>query len=133
MKLNDYLKAINHTKENLLDTDDEFVERGYAPFVVNRCLSYFPDTLFMVNEMNACPTVDKKMHFDYLLNSIRKKKRFTRWLKAEKNEDVDAIKEYYSCNHMKACEIAKILTDEQLSLIHERLNRGGLKNGKRKR
>ena len=92
MKLSDYLKAINHTKEPLLDTDDEFIEKGYVPFVVNRCLSYFPDTIFMVNQMNACPTVDKKMHFDYLLNSIRKRKRFSKWFK---NEDWKIIKGYY--------------------------------------
>ena len=60
-------------------------------------------------------------------------KRFSRWLKPEKNENIDAIKEYYSCNYRKSCEIAKILTDEQLSLIHERMDRGGLKHGKRKR
>jgi hypothetical protein len=130
--LGDFLKAINLTKENLIE-NDALAEKEYVPFVINRTLSYFPDTILYANEMNLRGHLDNRLQNDYLLNSIRKKKRFSRWLKAEKNEDIDAIKEYYSCNHMKACEIAKILTDEQLSLIHERLNRGGLKNGKRKR
>jgi len=130
--LGDFLKAINLTKENLIE-NDSLAEKEYVPFVINRTMSYFPDTVLYANEMNLRGHLDNRLQNDYLLNSIRKKKRFSRWLKAEKNEDVDAIKEYYSCNYMKACEIAKILTDEQLSLIHERMDRGGLKHGKRKR
>lgn len=130
--MGDFLKAINLTKENLIE-NDSLAEKEYVPFVINRTMSYFPDTVLYANEMNLRGHLDNRLQNDYLLNSIRKKKRFSRWLKAEKNEDVDAIKEYYSCNYMKACEIAKILTDEQLSLIHERMDRGGLKHGKRKR
>ena len=130
--LGDFLKAINLTKENLIE-NDSLAEKEYVPFVINRTMSYFPDTVLYANEMNLRGHLDNRLQNDYLLNSIRKKKRFSRWLKAEKNEDVDAIKEYYSCNYMKACEIAKILTDEQLSVIHERMDRGGLKHGKRKR
>jgi hypothetical protein len=69
MKLGDYLNAINYTKEPLLDTEDESVEKGYTPFVVNRCLSYFIDTVLYANEMNRRPETDKKMQFDYLQKS----------------------------------------------------------------
>ena len=97
MKLGDYLNAINHSKKRLLDTDDEFVEKQYAPYVVNRCLSYFPDTIFHANQMNCIPSMDKKMHFDYLLNIIRKRKRFSKWLKAEgDSSNIEVVKEYYN-------------------------------------
>ena len=100
--LGDFLKAINLTKENLIE-NDSLAEKEYVPFVINRTMSYFPDTVLYANEMNLRGHLDNRLQNDYLLNSIRKKKRFSRWLKAEKNEDVDAIKEYYSCNYMKAC------------------------------
>ena len=94
MKLGDYLNAINYTKEPLLDTDDESVEKGYTPFVVNRCLSYFIDTVLYANEMNRRPETDKKMQFDYLQKSIRKNKRYSKWLKQESVENLDIIKQY---------------------------------------
>ena len=83
------------------------------------------------NEMNLRGHLDNRLQNDYLLNSIRRNKRFARWLKPDVSEDIDAIKEYYSCNYRKAHEIAKVLTGEQLSLIHETLKRGGFENGKR--
>ena len=127
MKLSEYLKAINHTKEPLLDTDDELVEKGYVPFVVNRCLSYFPDTLFMVNEMNACPTVDKKMHFDYLLNSIRKRKRYSKWLKNEECQKVNVVKEYFGYSERKARDVVNLLSDSDIEEMAKYLYRGGKK------
>ena len=95
MKLGDYLTAINYSKENLLDTEDEMVEKKYTPFIVNRCLSYFPDTIMQANEMNYWCGVDKKMHFDFLSNSTRKRKRFSKWLKDVKPEDFETVKEYF--------------------------------------
>tara|TARA_R100001082_G_scaffold109016_1_gene85315 strand:- start:521 stop:904 length:384 start_codon:yes stop_codon:yes gene_type:complete len=127
VKLNDYLKAINHTKETLLDTDDEFVERGYAPFVVNRCLSYFPDTIFHVNQMNGCPSIDKKMHFDYLLNSIRKRKRYSKWLKNEECQKVNVVKEYFGYSERKAREVVSLLNDSDIEEMAKYLYRGGKK------
>ena len=129
-KLGDFLKTINYTKDNLMD-EDPLTEKEYVPFVVNRTLSYFPDTVLYANEINLRGHLDNRLQNDYLLNSIRKKKRFSRWLKPELNEDIDAIKEYYSCNYRKAHEIAKVLTGEQLTLIHKSLKRGGFQNGKR--
>ncbi len=127
MKLSEYLKAINHTKEPLLDTDDEFVERDYAPFVVNRCLSYFTDTIFMVNEMNACPSIEKKMHFDYLLNSIRKRKRYSKWLKNEECQKVNVVKEYFDYSERKAREVVNLLKDSDIEEMAKYLYRGGKK------
>ena len=74
-ELKDYLNAINHEKKNLLDTDDEMWEKKYPPFIVNKCLAPFPDTIFLVNEMNKHHHLDKKLQFDFLLNSIRTRKR----------------------------------------------------------
>lgn len=127
MKLNDYLKAINHTKESLLNTDDEFVEKGYAPFVVNRCLSYFPDTIFHVNQMNECPSIDKKMHFDYLLNSIRKRKRYSKWLKNEECQKVNVVKEYYGYSERKAREVINMFSDADIEEMAKYLYTGGKK------
>jgi hypothetical protein len=88
MKLGDYLNAINYTKEPLLDTEDESVEKGYTPFVVNRCLSYFIDTILYANEMNLRPETDKKMQFDYLQRTIRKNKRYSKWLKQARRNTI---------------------------------------------
>ena len=126
MKLGDYLNAINHSKKRLLDTDDEFVEQQYAPYVINRCLSYFPDTIFHANQMNCIPSIDKKMHFDYLLNIIRKRKRFSKWLKAEgDSSNIEVVKEYYNYSERKAREALKILSDSDLKSMREYLSKGG--------
>ena len=131
-KLGDFLTAINLSKKNLM-VEDSLTEKEYVPFVINRSLSYFQDTVLYANEVNLRGHLDNRLQNDYLLNSVRSNKRFSRWLKPEKNEDIDAIREYYSCSYRKAHEIAKVLTGEQLSLIHKRLERGGLQNGRRKK
>jgi hypothetical protein len=126
MKLGDYLNAINYTKEPLLDTDDESVEKGYTPFVVNRCLSYFIDTVLYANEMNRRPETDKKMQFDYLQRSIRKNKRYSKWLKQESVENLDIIKQYYGYSDTKAKEVMDILTTDDIEYMRNRLNIGGV-------
>ena len=126
MKLGDYLNAINYTKEPLLDTDDESVEKGYTPFVVNRCLSYFIDTVLYANEMNRRPETDKKMQFDYLQRSIRKNKRYSKWLKQESVENLDIIKQYYGYSDTKAKEVMDILTADDIEFMRNRLNIGGV-------
>ena len=126
MKLGDYLNAINYTKEPLLDTDDESVEKGYTPFVVNRCLSYFIDTVLYANEMNRRPETDKKMQFDYLQKSIRKNKRYSKWLKQESVENLDIIKQYYGYSDTKAKEVMDILTSDDIEYMRNLLNTGGV-------
>jgi hypothetical protein len=128
-ELKDYLNAINHEKTNLLDTDDEMWEKKYPPFIVNKCLAPFPDTIFLVNEMNKHHHLDKKLQFDFLLNSLRTRKRFTPWLKASKLKNLEYVKEYYGYNNEKAKSALKILNDEQIKTIKDSLNKGG-RNGK---
>ena len=127
-ELKDYLNAINHTKERLMDTEDEDWERKYPPFIVNKCLSGFQDTLMLVNEINQHPHLDKKLQFDFLINSIRPRKRFTPWVKAEKLDDLEYVKEFYGYNNEKARVALSILNDEHIATIKRRLNKGG-KNG----
>ena len=128
-ELKDYLNAINHEKKNLLDTDDEMWEKKYPPFIVNKCLAPFPDTIFLVNEMNKHHHLDKKLQFDFLLNSLRTRKRYTPWLKASKQKNLEYVKEYYGYNNEKAKSALKLLNDEQIKAIKDSLNKGG-KNGK---
>jgi len=120
MKLFDYINAINTTKSPLLDTEDEQVEKGYAPFVVNRCLSYFPDTILQSNYMNLFPHLEKKMQFDYFLHSIRPRKRFSKWLKNEENENLEIIKRHYNYSNKKAREVIELLSDEQIQSLKDR-------------
>ena len=127
-ELKDYLNAINHTKEKLMDTEDEDWERKYPPFIVNKCLSGFQDTLMLVNEINQYPHLDKKLQFDFLINSIRPRKRFTPWVKAEKLDDLEYVKEFYGYNNEKARVALSILNDEHIATIKRKLNKGG-KNG----
>ena len=127
-ELKDYLNAINHTKERVMDTEDEEWEKKYPPFIVNKCLSGFQDTLMLVNEINQHPHLDKKLQFDFLINSIRPRKRFTPWVKAEKLDDLEYVKEFYGYNNEKARIALSILNDEHIATIKRKLNKGG-KNG----
>ena len=127
-ELKDYLNAINYTKENLLDTDDEQWEKKYYPFIVNKCVAPFPDTVMLVNEINQLPHLDKRLQFDFLINSLRPRKRFTPWLKAKKLKNLEYVKEYYGYNNEKAKAALEILDDDQISAIKNKLNKGG-KNG----
>jgi hypothetical protein len=125
-KLGDYLNAVNHTKVPLLDTDDDSIEKGYTPFVVNRCLSYFPDTIFYVNEMNTRPDTSKKMQFDFYLHSLRKRKRFSKWLKRENPVDLQAVMDYFEYSEAKAREALNVLPIETVAKIVDMMStRGG--------
>jgi len=126
-ELKDYLNAINHTKEKLLDSDDEDWEKKYPPFVVNKCVYPFQDTIMLVNEINQLPHLDKKLQFDFLLNSVRSRKRFTPWLKANKLDNLEDVKEYYGYSNEKAKKALDILTDEQIATIKQKLNKGGVR------
>ena len=129
-ELKDYLNAINHTKEKLMDTEDEEWERKYPPFIVNKCLAPFQDTILLVNEMNQYPNVDKKLQFDFFINSLRPRKRFTPWVKAKKLDDIEYVKEFYGYNNEKAKVALTILNDDQIATIKQKLNKGGKQNGR---
>ena len=127
MKLTDFLNSINHTKEDLFKQDAEHAEKLYQPFVVNRSLSYFPDTIFHSNEMNVLHGIDEKMQYDYLKYSVRKRKRFSKWVKSEKIENIDLIKDYFGYSNSKAQESLRVLTDDQISKIKQEMDLGGVK------
>ena len=129
-ELKDYLNAINHTKEPLMDTEDEEWEKKYPPFIVNKCLAPFQDTILLVNEVNQYPNIDKKLQFDFLINSLRPRKRFTPWVKAKKLDDIEYVKEFYGYNNEKAKVALTILNDEQIATIKQKLNKGGKQNGR---
>ena len=128
-ELKDYLKSINRTKEKLMDNDDELWEKKYPPFIINKCIAPFPDTVHLVNEMNVNHHLDSKLQYDFLLNSLRPRERYTPWLKAKKIKNLDYVKEYYGYSNEKAKSALDILNDEQIETIKDSLNKGG-KNGK---
>ena len=128
-ELKDYLNAINHEKTPLMDTDDEVWEKKYSPFIINKCLAPFPDTIHLVNEMNLHNHLDSKLQFDFLLNTVRTRKRYTPWMKASKTKNLEYVKEYYGYNNEKAKSALKLLSDEQIKTIKNSLDKGG-RNGK---
>jgi len=130
-ELKDYLKAINQTKEPLLDSEDEEWTKKYPPFIVNKCVAPFMDTVQLVNEINQLHHLDKKLQFDFLLNSLRARKRYAPWLKAKKLENLKYVKEFYGYSNEKAKSALDILDDEQISAIKEKLYKGGI-NGRNK-
>ena len=109
-----------------MDTEDEQVERNYAPYVVNRCLSYFIDTVLHANQMNEFSQADKKMQFDYLKNSIRKRKRFSKWLKNEMSDNFTVVKNYYGYSNTKTKEIISLLKEEEIEKMRLYLSGGGI-------
>ena len=124
----DFVNDINYKKKDLLKDDiDNQLENEYKPFLVNRSLSFNFDTILQANEMNVRTHLDNKLQYHYLLNIIRPKNRFGRWLKAEKYEAIDLIVEYYGYSLQKAREVVDIFTDEDLSTLKQKLFTGGLK------
>ena len=126
-ELKDYLNAINFTKKNLMNSEDKLWQKKYPSFIVNKILSGFQDTVMLVNEMNRNHFVDKDMQFHFLLNSIRSKKRFSPFLRANKLKDIECVKEYYGYSNDKAKSALDILTNDQIKLIKEKLYKGGTK------
>jgi len=126
-ELKSYLNAINHTKKNVMDSEDTMWVKKYPAFIVNKVLSGFQDTIMLVNEMNRNHFLDKDMQFQFLLNSIRSKKRYSPFLRARKLKDIECVKEYYGYNNEKAKSALDILTKKELKLIKEKLYKGGKK------
>jgi hypothetical protein len=120
----DFLNAINDTKQNLFE--DPQAEKDYNAFLINRGLSYFPDTIFYANEMNKQFDTPKKMQFDFLMNSIPKRKRFSKWHKKDVQSDrLKLIQDYYKYNEERALEALSILSDEKITIIENKMNKGG--------
>jgi len=128
-QLKDYLYSINQSKKHILD-DDPTAERSYPPYIINRCLSSFTDTILFANEMNKNPHLPKKLQYDFLLNSLKPRKRFSPWAKKDSIDYLDVVKEYYGYNDDKALQALRVLTKDQLDHIEKVLDKGG-KNDRR--
>jgi hypothetical protein len=126
IELKDWLNSINQTKKNIMD-EDPSSKTDYAPYIINRCLSGHIDCLMYANEMNKFSSLDKKLQYDFFINIIRKKKRFSPWLKQEKIKDLELVKSYYGYSNEKAKQALDILTKEQLDFIKSKLETGGTK------
>jgi hypothetical protein len=126
MELKDWLNSINFTKENLTEENPDLIKE-YAPFVINKCLSGQIDTILFANEMNMNHQLDKDMQYSFYLNSLRKRKRFSPWLRKDKVTDLECVKQYYGYSNEKASQALKILTKEQINFIKKRLDIGGKK------
>ena len=125
-ELKDWLNSINLTKENLLETDPTS-KKSYPPYIINRCLSGHLDCVLFVNEMNKYHFIDKDLQYSFYLNTVRKRKRFSPWLRKDKIEDLDYVKRYYGYSNEKALQVLKILSNEQINFIKQRLEIGGKK------
>ena len=124
-ELKDWLNSINFTKENLME--DPSVKKDYAPFIINRCLSGHIDCILFANEMNKYHFLYKDIQYSFYLNSLRKKKRFSPWLRKDKVTDLECVKKYYGYSNEKASQALKILSKEQINFIKQRLEIGGKK------
>jgi hypothetical protein len=121
-ELKDWLNSVNFTKEDLSEDIS-----SYPPFIVNRCLSGHIDCILFANEMNMNAHLPKDMQYSFYLNSLRKRKRFSPWLRKDKVKDLECVKQYYGYSNEKASQALKILNKEQLNFIKQRLETGGTK------
>ena len=120
----DFLNSINITKINLVDQDEDNINL-YNSFLINRSLSYFPDTVLISNEMNRLHHLDDKMQYDFLINIVRKKKRFSKWDKPDERANMECIKEYFGYSEPKAKQVIGLLTESQIKTITNKVTRGG--------
>ena len=126
MELKDWLNSINYSKKNLIDEDPD-VEKKYPAYIINRCMSGHLDAIMYANEMNLYHNLNSKLQYDFLLNILRSKKRFSPWVKKEELKNLDYVKRYYGYSDEKAKQVLPLLSKEQLTFIQEKLERGGLK------
>ena len=126
MELKDWLNSINFNKDDLTSDDPECIKE-YPSYIVNRCLSGHLDTILYANEMNMYPNLDKDMQYQFFLNSLRKRKRFSPWLRKDKVDNLNIIKKYYGYSNEKALQALRLLTQQQLDYIKNRLETGGMK------
>ena len=123
-ELKDWLNSINFNKNNLIEEDPSVI-KDYAPYIINRCLSGNLDCIMFVNEMNKYSFLDKDIQYTFYLNTLRKKKRFSPWLRKDKVTDLQSVKQYYGYSNEKASQALKILSKQQLDYIKQRLETGG--------
>ena len=120
----DFVNDITLGKKGLIGKEDDLAEKLYQPFLVNKSLSYFPDTIMHANEMNRRHGLDNKLQYQYLLNSIRPSRRYAKWVKKVENSDFEAVQEYFKYSNEKTFEALSLLSSDQISLIKEKLKKG---------
>ena len=126
MELKDWLNSLNFNKDNLIEEDNTLI-KDYPSFIINRCMSGHLDTVLFANEMNKCHFLEKDMQYLFYLNIVRKRKRFSPWIKKGKDSDLEYVKRYYGYSNEKAAQALKLLSNEQLEFIKQRLETGGKK------
>lgn len=119
----EFANSINSTKNDIMV--DDLTEKAYAPYMVNKSLSYFNDTVLMANEMNRLYHLDNKLQYHFLINIVRKRKRFSKWNKPEVVNDVEVVKEYYGYSNDKARQVLPLLTSDQIKILREKVSKGG--------
>ncbi len=122
-----YVDSVSYTRKNLMrgTANDDLAERGYKPFLANKALSYHQDAILYANELNRRPQLDNKLQYEFLLNSLRKRKRYAKWQKKVDDVSLELIMEYYGYGRAEALHALKVLTDEQLAMIEVALDKGG--------
>jgi|688.fasta_scaffold1033587_1 hypothetical protein len=125
MNVFDIVNSLSSTKKLTFEENDPEMEKEYHSFLVNKAFSYYPDTIMHSNEMNLRPFISKRMQHNYYHNSLRSRKRYTKWLKKTKNEDIELIQKYFNFSKKKAIEALKILSDKDISCIREEMSEGG--------
>ena len=120
-----FTDAINYTKQDIMI--DDITEKAYNPFLINRSLSYFPDTVLAANEMNRNHHIDNRLQFDFFINIVRKRKRFSKWFKPEEISDLETVKEYYGYSNEKARQVLTLLSTEQINELKTKVAKGGRK------
>ena len=123
-ELKDWLNSINQTKKNLID-EDPSIEKDYPPYIINRCFSGHLDAVLFANEMNIYSFLPKKMQYDFFINTLRTKRRFSPWIRKDLVDNLDCVKRYYGYSNEKAKQALKILSKEQLDFIKSKFDIGG--------
>ena len=128
----DYVNSINSNKVNMMrdSENDALAEKAYEPWIVNNALSYFPDTILHANLMNMYQQLDKRPQYEFCINSIRPKKRFSKWVKSASNEELDLVCQFYQCNRKTGQEYLSLLSSDQLDIMKEQQEIGGINNGR---
>ena len=123
----EYLNSINHTKKDLMEEDNgsRDMENRYNSFLINRSLSYFPDSVYAANIVNRYHHLDNKLQYHFLINIIRKRKRFSKWIKPETESDIEVVKQYYGYSNDKAKQVLSLLSPEQIKIIKQKVSKGG--------
>ena len=122
----EFVNSITFNKNDILE-QDELLEKEYAPFLVNRSLSYHQDCILFANEVNRRFDMPHKLQYQYLLNSIRKRKRFAQWSKPEKIDDLKVVMDYYQVSRQKGEEYLNILSKKQIGILKRKMSKGGMK------